>query len=481
MSNNKKGCSYYIGYGIGFIFVKAIKGIALLFWNGIIMASINNFVIALIYVGLIIATIISYIVYGNVLIMIAIIFLCAIGFLIWQYYKDLPLKQKRQYFKELFHNLNFYAPDKSLPYYLNEKDISDFVHSISFQTLIPISFWQSRKELLEIHMNVKIVNIIQSYNDKRIISVHIQKQDLPSQVDWQDSFINRNYNVLNIGIGLYGIFGMDLDKYPHAFVAGETGSGKSNILKCLIHQSITKGYEVTLIDFKRGVSFSSFSDILDIHYEYDTVTKVLNDLVTETKKRLDIFREYRVDNITDYNRVTNKYLNRKIIFIDELAELLKTRDKNIANNLNDSIETLTRLSRAVGIHLIMGIQRPDATIISGQIKNNVPYRVCGRFTDREPSRIMLASDMASNLPNIKGRFIVKDNYMQEIQAFYYVGNLAENKHSKPTEKADNTNFTSDVIKNNRANLNKPNMEDKPKEESKSLTPKLEFDFSDIKL
>lgn len=67
----------------------------------------------------------------------------------------------------------------------------------------------------------------------------------------------------------------------------------------------------------------------------------------------------------------------------------------------------------------MGIQRPDSTVISGQIKNNVSYRVCGRFVDNEPSRIMLGDSMASTLPNIKGRFIVKDDGLQEVQSFYF--------------------------------------------------------------
>jgi len=480
MSNRKKGCSYYIGFGIGWLFIKAIKGIAMLLWNGLILASINNLAIAIINITLVIATVISFFVYGDVSFMIVVIFMCAIIFAIVQYYKDLPLKQKRQYFTNLFHNLNFYAPDQSLPYYLSENDVSDFVYSITFQTVIPVSFWMSRKELLEMHMNVKIVNITQSQQDNRIVSVHILKQALPALVHWNDSYINWNANVLNIGIGLYGFVGMNLEKYPHAFIAGETGSGKSNILKCLIHQSLSKKYEVILIDFKRGVAFSAFSDVLPVLYEYNTVVKVLQYLVSETKQRLDMFRQYRVDNIIDYNRVSGNYLRRKIIFIDELAELLKTRDKATANILNDSIETLTRLSRAVGIHLIMGIQRPDSTIISGQIKNNVPYRVCGRFTDKEPSRIMLASDMASTLINIKGRFIVKDNYMQEIQAFYFYRRVAQNKRIEPTPRKDVTPQVLDHRNNNTATSNRPKAL-KQKEKPKALTSELDFNFNDIEL
>lgn len=142
-------------------------------------------------------------------------------------------------------------------------------------------------------------------------------------------------------------------------------------------------------------------------------------MILETTRRLDKFRSAGVDNIKDYNRVMSDYLPRKLIFIDELAELLKTRDKELSHVLNDSLETLTRLSRSAGVHLIMGIQRPDSTVISGQIKNNVSYRVCGRFVDKEPSRIMLGSDIASTLPNVKGRFIVKDNDFYEVQCFYF--------------------------------------------------------------
>lgn len=100
--------------------------------------------------------------------------------------------------------------------------------------------------------------------------------------------------------------------------------------------------------------------------------------------------------------------------------MVNVREKNLKNALYDSLETLTRLSRAVGIHLIMGIQRPDSTVVSGQIKNNVSFRICGRFVDKEPSRIMLDNTLASELPNIKGRFLVKGNTIKEVQSFYFI-------------------------------------------------------------
>jgi len=264
------------------------------------------------------------------------------------------------------------------------------------------------------------------------MNVFLEENPLPEYREWHDGCMCEN-NILSIGESYIGKIGMNLERHPHAFIAGETGSGKSNILKCLIYQALAKNYEVALIDFKRGVSFSAFSDKVDIYYDYAEVIRVLKEAVAETNNRLDKFRENRVDNIKDYNRVATQGLRRKIIFVDELAELLKTRDKETANALNDSIETLTRLSRAVGIHLIMGIQRPDSTIISGQIKNNVSYRVCGRFVDPEPSRIMLSCDAAGKLPNIKGRFIVKDDKLWEVQSFYFSDNFIVPQSPKTTQ------------------------------------------------
>ena len=40
--------------------------------------------------------------------------------------------------------------------------------------------------------------------------------------------------------------------------------------------------------------------------------------------------------------------------------------------------TLARLGRAFGIHLVMALQRPDASALPGQIKNNADVRACGR-------------------------------------------------------------------------------------------------------
>ena len=399
--------------------------------------------------------------------------LVIIGVGIWQHIKEAPIRKMENYFNEVFTSVGLHSND-IIPSYCGDEDISEYASVVKFYSLVPIGEWLKKKDSLEMYLNEKILDIIQDEKDNRYIWLVIERKPLPDMIKWEERYLNLLDDILTIGMTSMGVMELNLNKYPHAFIAGETGSGKSNILKCLIYQSLEKGYEVTLIDFKRGVSFSGFKDV-PIYYDYEETINVLDDTVEETKKRLDLFRNCGVESLKDYNKVAMIPLERKIIFIDELAELLSVRDKEKSRVLYDNIETLVRLSRSVGIHLIMGIQRPDSTIVTGQIKSNVAYRVCGHFADKEPSRIMLGNDKASTIPNIKGRFIVKDNHFFEVQCFYY-----DNALYKP--RRGNLNVTDNSIaeKEKQAvnDIEIASNEAENKQQAKT-SKTIDFDFDDV--
>ena len=50
---------------------------------------------------------------------------------------------------------------------------------------------------------------------------------------------------------------------------------------------------------------------------------------------------------------------------------------------------LATLGRASGIHLILGTQRPDASILSGQLRANIPTRIGLRVVNNVERRIIL--------------------------------------------------------------------------------------------
>ena len=69
---------------------------------------------------------------------------------------------------------------------------------------------------------------------------------------------------------------------------------------------------------------------------------------------------------------------------------------------------------------MLGVQRPDAKVITGQIKTNVPVRICGRFADNSASEIVLSNTKAKDLQDIKGRFLIKVGAdTEEFQAYYF--------------------------------------------------------------
>ncbi|WP_285814998.1 FtsK/SpoIIIE domain-containing protein [Thomasclavelia cocleata] len=400
--------------------------------------------------------------------------LVMIGVGIWQHIKEAPMRKMENYFNEVFISVGLHSND-IVPSYCSDEDVSEYASAVKFYSLVPISEWQKKKDSLEMYLNDKILDIVQDVKDNRYIWLVIESKPLPNMIEWEERYLNILDDILTIGMTYLGVMEINLEKYPHAFIAGETGSGKSNILKCLIYQALEKGYEVILIDFKRGVSFSGFKEDVPIYYDYEETVSVLSDTVEETKKRLDLFRECGVESLNDYNKVAMIPLERKIIFIDELAELLSVRDKEKSKILYNNIETLVRLSRSVGIHLIMGIQRPDSTIVTGQIKSNVAYRVCGHFADKEPSRIMLGNDKASTIPNIKGRFIVKDNHFFEVQCFYY-----DNALYKPRRSNLNVTDNSIAEKEKQAVNGIKTASDEAENVQQAKTSKtIDFDFSDI--
>jgi S-DNA-T family DNA segregation ATPase FtsK/SpoIIIE len=211
----------------------------------------------------------------------------------------------------------------------------------------------------------------------------------------------------------------DLAKMPHLLIAGTTGSGKSVCINSVIVGILlTKRpdeVKMILIDPKM-VEMTAFNTIPHLMCPIVTETKmavqILEWATVKMDERYSLLAEARVKNIADFNKLGAEEISRRfdaataeeeaqvpkklpyiVIIIDELADLMMTAAKEIEGY----IVRLAQKSRAVGIHIVLATQRPQATVVTGLIKSNMPCRVGFRVAARMDSRIILDQNGAETL------------------------------------------------------------------------------------
>ena len=205
---------------------------------------------------------------------------------------------------------------------------------------------------------------------------------------------------------------------PHMLVAGATGQGKSvclnSIINGLLMTRTPEQLKLIMVDPK-SVEFSAYASIphliVPVITENKKVVFSLRWAVAEMDKRLKMFARAKVRNIHDFNNRlqltqtdmfgddtdltsdmprTVPYI---VIIIDEVADLMSTSAKEVV----PFISRLTAKARAAGIHLILATQRPDAKVITGTIKANIPGRVAFKTSQAIDSRTILDEAGAENL------------------------------------------------------------------------------------
>ena len=281
---------------------------------------------------------------------------------------------------------------------------------------IPLTEWEKERGYIEAALNVNIVKIVEGRNKRRIL-LHVVSANsgLPNFIEWDDRYLTDDDSILVLGKSQLGLESVDLSKIPHILLGGSTGSGKSILLKVLLVQSLKKNAIVSIADFKGGVDFPRvWHNKCKMCFDEDTLLTLLTELTDELERRKKLFRDTGCANISDYNKHIAVPLQRHIFACDEVAEVLdKTgltkEQKERIGLIENRLSIIARQGRAFGIHLILATQRPDANILSGQIRNNIDCRVCGR-ADTILSQIILDNTTAAEqIPKHKaGRFILHD-------------------------------------------------------------------------
>ena len=290
---------------------------------------------------------------------------------------------------------------------------------------IPLKVWTDKQAAIETALDITIVSMKYGSGKSRIVLHTVPaRSDLPEVIQWEDKHLSRQSFVLTLGESFIGPVMVDLVKVPHILLGGSTGSGKSVLLKLLLMQSIKKDANVCIADFKGGVDFPPvWHKECRMCFDEQATLELLTELTEELERRKKLFASAGLPNIDSYNAVQKEPLKRHIFACDEIAEMLdKTgltkEQKETVSKIESRLAMIARQGRAFGIHLILATQRPDANILSGQIKNNINCRICGR-ADTVLSQIILDNTAAADqIPkDARGRFLLHDGTV--FQAYWF--------------------------------------------------------------
>ncbi|MBL7214104.1 MAG: DNA translocase FtsK 4TM domain-containing protein [Phycisphaerae bacterium] len=211
----------------------------------------------------------------------------------------------------------------------------------------------------------------------------------------------------------------DLAAMPHMLIAGTTGSGKSVCINSIITSILLTRrpdeVKLILIDPKmvEMAMFESIPHLMSpIVTEMRRAEQILEWATQKMDERYELLSEAQVRNIASYNLLSQEELIQRfnpstpeeeakipkklphiVIIIDELADLMMTSAKEV----EAYVVRIAQKSRAIGIHLVLATQRPQATVVTGLIKSNMPSRIAFRVAARMDSRIILDQNGAETL------------------------------------------------------------------------------------
>lgn len=340
-------------------------------------------------------------------------------------------------YNQIFKSINFKSRNGKFPFFCHKR-IEGKKQYLTFKSTIPLSEWKKCKEYLESGFDCNILKI-HTTSSKNLITLTTVPAScvIPTFIRWKDEYRSAHHGGVVLGVSSLSKITFDLNRTPHVLFAGETGSGKSVLLRNCLWQMIYQSSRVIMMDFKGGVEFGKqYERYGEVITKRERALEVLDILLVENTARLTLFRDLEVKNLPEYNKKTGQNLCRICLFCDELAELLDKKgasknDKALLEKIEGRISSLARLSRATGINLFFGIQRPDANVLTGQIKNNIPVRVSGRFADKAASEIVLGTTDATDLPDVKGRFLFKlGNEVTEFQSYFFEDDVLKDLNIK---------------------------------------------------
>lgn len=213
-----------------------------------------------------------------------------------------------------------------------------------------------------------------------------------------------------VGMGVDGVLCLDLrEDGPHALVGGTSGSGKSEFLRtwvtALASLHSPRRLNVLLVDFKGG---TAFRDCARLPHVVGVVTDLDQRLLGRVQQSLQAELKRREAELARFGEKEFADLQRRhpdaafpvlLVVFDEFEQLLAEHPAFVS----EVIVPVARLGRGLGVHLVLGTQKPQGSVPEA-IRSNTNIRVALRMlSDAQSLDVIDAPDAARIPPWARGR------------------------------------------------------------------------------
>jgi hypothetical protein len=186
----------------------------------------------------------------------------------------------------------------------------------------------------------------------------------------------------------------------HLLVAGTTGSGKSQFLKSLIaalaEHLPPERLRLILIDPKQ-VTFTLPGDspylLHPVVFDAGEALPLVEECYDEMERRYGLLRARGKEHVGELAGADA--VARWVVVFDEFADLMA--DKAARKELEALLKRLGAKARAAGIHLVLGTQRPEASVVTPVLRTNLPGRISLQVPSERDSKIVLDEPDAAHL------------------------------------------------------------------------------------
>lgn len=186
----------------------------------------------------------------------------------------------------------------------------------------------------------------------------------------------------------------------HVLVGGTTGSGKSNLIAGMMlsgaEHNRPQQFRIVIIDIG-GKRYDAYKALPHCHR-----------CITELDDALAYLKSVE----KALTGQEGKWTYRTLIVIDEIQKMTRTDDRIEVGEFQRVLKQITGLARGYGYNLIAATQKPMASILPSEMRDNFPARIAGSCASASQSAMILGpkEDAAAHLRG-KGTFIfrVDDN------------------------------------------------------------------------